>query len=135
LEKIQGLLAAGNRGEAVRVAMRESVGASEEQLDAMAGSPGWTRLLAVAPAIPHDWMLWEERFDARRASAMRTRTLMLMGSESPGWLRQGTEAVLAALPAARAVVLPGQGHSAMITAPELLARAVIDFATTSPTQM
>jgi pimeloyl-ACP methyl ester carboxylesterase len=126
LEKLRGLIAAGNRDEAVRIAMRESVGLSEAEIDAIAGGPGWTRLLAVAPAILHDWMLWEERFDASKVSGMRTRTLMLMGSDSPRWLRQGAEAVVAALPDARMAVLPGQGHSAMITAPELFARAVIE---------
>jgi pimeloyl-ACP methyl ester carboxylesterase len=128
LEEMRRRLAAGDRGEAVRMAMRESIGASAAEIAAVEAGPGWTRLLALAGAIPNDWMLWEERFDARRASAIRTRTLMLLGSASPAWLRRGTEAILAALPDARMAVLPGQGHSAMITAPEMFAQAVIDFA-------
>jgi pimeloyl-ACP methyl ester carboxylesterase len=127
-ETMRSLLAAGNREEVVRLAMKESVGASEAEIAAIEGGPGWKRLLEVAPAIPNDWLLWEEPFDGRSLSAVRTRTLLLVGSESPPWLRRGTEAVLAVLPFARMVVLPGQGHSAMITAPELFARAVIDFA-------
>lgn len=125
---MRSLLAAGDREQVVRLAMRESVGASEAEIAALAYGPGWKRLLAVAPAIPNDWTVWEERFDARSASAVRTRTLVLVGSESPLWLRRGAEAVLAALPVARMGVLPGHGHSAMITGPELFARAVIDFA-------
>jgi pimeloyl-ACP methyl ester carboxylesterase len=128
LDEMRGLLAAGNRDEVVRIAMRVSIGVSEAEIAALAGGPGWKRLLDVAPAIPNDWMLWQERFDAASAGAMRTRTLILTGSASPLWIRQGAAAVLAALPLARMVVLPGQGHSAMITAPELFARAVIDFA-------
>jgi pimeloyl-ACP methyl ester carboxylesterase len=128
METMRSLLAAGNREEVVRLAMKESVGASEAEIAAIEGGPGWKRLLEVAPAIPNDWLLWEEPFDARSLSAVRTRTLLLVGSESPPWLRRGTEAVLEVLPCARMVVLPGQGHSAMITAPELFARAVIDFA-------
>jgi pimeloyl-ACP methyl ester carboxylesterase len=128
LQEMRRLLAAGDRAEVLRISMRESVGMSQAEIAALQAGPGWTRLLAVADAIPNDWMLWEERFDAKSASAVRTRTLMLMGSESQPWLRRGTEAVLAALPDARMVMLPGQAHSAMITAPELFARAVIDFA-------
>ena len=128
LEKMRRLLAAGDRDEVVRTAMRESVGASDTEIAALASGPGWTHLLEVAPAIPNDWMLWEERFDAKSAGTMRTSTLMLAGSESPDWLRTGAEAVLAALPDARMAALPGQGHSAMITAPELFARAVMEFA-------
>jgi pimeloyl-ACP methyl ester carboxylesterase len=128
LEKMRSLLAAGNRDETVRIAMRESVGASEAEIAALAAGPGWDRLLAVADAIPNDWMLWEERFNSKSASTIRMRTLMLTGSESPSWLRQGTAAILFALPDARMVVLPGQAHSAMITAPDLFAQAVIEFA-------
>ncbi len=79
LEKMRSLLAAGNRDETVRIAMRESVGASEAEIAALAAGPGWQRLLAVADAIPNDWMLWEERFDAKSAGAIRMRKLLLTG--------------------------------------------------------
>lgn len=128
METMRSLLAAGNCDEVVRMAIKVSVGASDSEIAEMASGPAWKRMLAVSHAIPNDWMLWEERFDAESASAVRTRTLLLIGSESPAWFRQGAEAVLAALPNARMVVLAGQGHSAMITAPELFAQAVIDFA-------
>jgi pimeloyl-ACP methyl ester carboxylesterase len=127
LENMRRLLGAGDRDEVVRIAMRESMGASDAEIAAVAAGPGWKRLLDVAPAIPNDWMLWEERFDAASTGAMRTRTLMMTGSASPLWILKGAAAVTAALPEARMVVLPGQGHSAMITAPEMFARAVIDF--------
>lgn len=46
---------------------------------------------------------------------------------SPAWMKAGTAALAACLPDARVVQLPGQGHNAMITAPELLANAVLSF--------
>jgi pimeloyl-ACP methyl ester carboxylesterase len=73
-------------------------------------------------------MLWQERFSPEAVREIRTPALMLMGTESPAWLRQGTQAVHAALPNSRLTLLPGQGHSAMITGPQLFAQAVIDFA-------
>jgi len=124
-------LAAGDREGAMRIAMRESVGASETEIAALSSLPGWTRLLAVADAIPNDWALWQEPFIAGNVREMRTPTLMLVGSQSPQWLRQGTEAILAALPNARKVVFSGQGHSAMFTVPQLFAQAVIEFAAPS----
>ena len=128
LKRMQSLLSEGDRDQALRIAMRESVGASEAEIAALASGPGWTRLLAVASGIPNDWMLWQEQFSPEAARAIRTPALMLMGTESPAWLRQGTQAVHAALPNAQLKLLPGQGHSAMTTRPQLFAQAVIDFA-------
>lgn len=128
LVQMQSALAAGNREAALRIAMREAVGATDADFAALAEGPGWTRLLAVAGAIPNDWALWQQTFSAEKVRGLRTPTLMLMGSSSPAWLRKGTEVICAALPNARLVVLPGQGHSAMITAPQAFVQAVIDFA-------
>jgi pimeloyl-ACP methyl ester carboxylesterase len=128
LMRMRSLLSEGNRDAALRIAMRESVGASEADIAALACGPVWTRLLAVASGIPNDWMLWQEQFSAEAVREIRTPAQMLMGTESPAWLRKGTQAVHAALPNAQLTLLPGHGHSAMITGPQLFAQAVIDFA-------
>ena len=127
LAEMQAALAAGKREEALRMAMREAVGATDAEIAALAGGPGWARLVAVAGAIPNDWALWQEQFAAEKVRDLQTPTLMLMGSESPLWLRKGTEAILRALPHAQFVVFQGQGHSAMIAAPQVFAQAVIDW--------
>jgi pimeloyl-ACP methyl ester carboxylesterase len=101
---------------------------SDAEIAALSAGPGWTRLLAVADAIPNDWMLWQEEFAPREVAGLRTPTLMLLGSESPQWLSYGTKAIHAALPHAQLTMLPGQGHAAMIAAPQMFAQAVIDFA-------
>lgn len=54
-------------------------------------------------------------------------TLLLLGGDSPPFLKAATEAVHAALPKSRLVVLPGQQHTAMNTAPELFVREVLQF--------
>jgi pimeloyl-ACP methyl ester carboxylesterase len=53
--------------------------------------------------------------------------LLLVGSESPAWMKLGVERFAAALPDARVETLDGQAHTAMFTAPELLGRAVRRF--------
>jgi pimeloyl-ACP methyl ester carboxylesterase len=128
LEKMQSLLAAGDRDEVVRIAIRETLELPEREIAAMGQGPGWEQLCSVAHTVPYDWMLWTERLDVEKLSAARTRALLLMGSESPSWLQMGTKAVHAALPSARLEVLEGQKHSATITAPEMFACAVIKFA-------
>jgi len=127
LEKMQALLAAGDRDEVIRIAIRETLELPEHEIAAMGQGPGWEHLRAVAHTVPYDWMLWTERLDEEKLAAMHTRTLLLMGSESPSWLQMGTKAVAAALPCTKLEVLQGQEHSATITAPEMFAQVVIRF--------
>ncbi|MGA2651275.1 MAG: alpha/beta hydrolase [Terracidiphilus sp.] len=128
LNTIRCLLDAGDYDEVIRVAMRESVGMSEAEIAEMEASPGWEHLCGVAEAVPHDWMLWEERLEMENVRAVRAPVLVLTGSESPAWLREGADAVLAAIPEARRAEMPRQGHSAMITGPKLFAKTVAEFA-------
>jgi hypothetical protein len=44
---------------------------------------------------------------------------LLLGGESPAFLKKATETVHDALPNSRIAVMPGQQHIAMNTAPEL----------------
>jgi pimeloyl-ACP methyl ester carboxylesterase len=128
LEQMKSLLAAGDRDAVIRMAIRQTVEFSEDQIAAMEVGPGWEQLRSVADAIPQDWELWGQPFIAERVSTVQTRTLLLMGSESPSWLRAAARAVLAALPCATLEVLEGQEHHATITAPQMFATAVANFA-------
>jgi pimeloyl-ACP methyl ester carboxylesterase len=53
--------------------------------------------------------------------------LLLFGSESPDWAVQGADAVRSVLPNSRVVALEGEGHLAILTAPELVADEVTWF--------
>jgi pimeloyl-ACP methyl ester carboxylesterase len=52
--------------------------------------------------------------------------LVLSGDASPEHLRVSSRAVAAALPSAIAVELEGQGHSALATAPDVVAAVIRD---------
>ena len=53
--------------------------------------------------------------------------MLLFGGDSPPLARQAIELIDAALPDSRVVILPGQGHIAMDTNPELFVREVLQF--------
>lgn len=125
---MKDLLGQGRREDVLRLAMRESVGVSDTEFDQLRIGPGWKHLLGVAPAVPYDWKIWEERFDPQRLAALKIPVLVLLGSESPSWIRTSTEAVHGVIPGAMLSLLPGQEHFAMLTAPELFAQQVTSFA-------
>jgi len=127
LKAILSMLDAGDHDEVIRIAMRESVGMSEAEIAALESGPGWEHLCGVAEAVPHDWMLWEERLEAENVSAVRAPVLVLTGSESPAWLIQSAEAIGALFPSAKRTKLTAQGHSAMISGPDIFAKAITDF--------
>jgi len=128
LVQIERLLKSGDSDEALRIAMRETVNLTNGEIDAMQSSPGWEHLRDAARAIPNDWRIWQEPFEPDSLKDLTIPTLVLAGTESPVWIRRAVRTVLDSLPAAAFGELAGQGHSAMITAPELFANSVCLFA-------
>lgn len=127
LAEMQRLLAAGDPDRALRIAMRETVALSDPEIDRLQQQPGWEHLRAAATAIPNDWKIWEETLIPADFAALRTPALLLRGALSPAWIRAASQAVRNALPNAALEEIDGQGHSAMITAPEIFAGKVMQF--------
>lgn len=131
LRQMEHLLDAGEPDAALAIAMRETVDMSEAEMSGLRSSPGWEHLRAAARAIPYDWALWDDQPSPEALAAIATPTLLLMGSKSPAWLQSATRSLAAALPHAEVVVLDGEGHSAMVTAPRRFADEVAHFASRS----
>jgi len=133
LEAMETLVAAGDREGAVLVFAREIVQVPEEAITALRSTPEWPAITALA-----DTLLYEVRavdgyvFDPERFRTLMTPTLLLLGSESSQFLKSATAAVDAALPDGELVMLPGQGHLAMDTAPDLFLREIFSFLTDEP---
>jgi pimeloyl-ACP methyl ester carboxylesterase len=64
-------------------------------------------------------------FDPTPYFSMTTPTVLLLGEHSPAGQRQIVTAINAALPDSSIVTLPGQEHMAQMTAPHLIADALI----------
>ncbi|MDA8216724.1 MAG: alpha/beta hydrolase [Dehalococcoidales bacterium] len=92
-------------------------------------SPNWHSRLDTAVTVPREIQSrLQYRFAPDRFANMRIPALMLMGDQSPAYLQEAARTIHSALPASKLVVLPDQGHVAMDTAPDLFARAILDFA-------
>ena len=127
-QRLQALLDAGDRDGVVATFFAEVVRAPAEELRLLRTLPNWPARVAAAHTIPRELRINDDyHLDATRFTAMHVPTLLLLGGSSPPMFKAAIEAVAAALPHARVVVMPGQQHAAMNTAPDLFLREVLGF--------
>jgi pimeloyl-ACP methyl ester carboxylesterase len=128
VQRLERLLEAGERDELVAFFMREVAGLPPEQVEFLRSLPAWEARIAVAHTIPREERGSREyAFDPDRFREVHVPTLFLQGGDSPDPFRAAAEAVAAALPNCRVVVMPGQRHAAMDTATELFTAEVVHF--------
>jgi pimeloyl-ACP methyl ester carboxylesterase len=135
-QKVTGLIAAGQRGEAVRYFMVDGMGAPAFVPGMLRLMPGvWKRLTAVAHTLPYDARLVEAYQGGRplpegQWAAVTVPTLVMCGAEneSPPSLRHAAAAVADVLPNARLVQRRGLGHAKKLT-PKVIAGTLTGFLT------
>jgi pimeloyl-ACP methyl ester carboxylesterase len=128
IDRLQALLDAGDREGVVTTLYREVVMIPPHEIEQLRSSPAWPARVATAHTLPREARAEEGyTFDARRFKDLYTPTLLLLGGDSPRFLKQATETIDAALPNSRIAVMPGQQHTAMYTAPDLLLQEVLTF--------
>lgn len=122
------LLAQGRREDVVVELLRDVAGVPAEHLALMRADPSWAERVAAAHTVVRETRAESDyTFDPARFAALRVPTLLLDGAESPDICRRSTALVAAALPGAEVELLRGQGHVAMVSAPELFTAAVLTF--------
>lgn len=133
VDRLQALLAAGEREQVVEAFFRDALGLSPDELETMRSQPSWRGRVEAAHTFPRERATPPERwFDARAAAEVTVPVLMLQGSESSDALKRDTQRVATALPDVRIAVLQGQAHSADFLAPELVAAELLTFVREQP---
>ncbi len=128
VEKLEELLQKDERDGLVELFLRVVVGCSAADVQSLRKSSTWKIRLQAAHTLPREVRMAERyRFDPARFSKVRASTLLLLGTESPKYMRDSTMAAAAALQNGRVEVLQGQGHAAMTTAPEMFLSKVLAF--------
>jgi len=128
VERLDALLEEDDRDELVAYFMQEVAGVPPDQLEMLRSLPAWQARVAVAHTIPREERANREyEFDPARFRSVDVPTLFLLGGESSDPFRLAAEAVAAAVPDCRVVILPGQRHVAMDTATELFTAEVLSF--------
>jgi pimeloyl-ACP methyl ester carboxylesterase len=128
IERMEALLAAGDREQVVIMTLRELVGMSIDELELLKASPVFPAMVAAAHTVPRESRAEElYRFSPERFKHLNVPTLLLLGGDSPPFFKTTIETWHQALPNSRIVVLPGQQHIAHYTAPDLFVREVQNF--------
>ena len=128
LQRLDNLLATGDRDGVVRAFMAEVMGMAPQQIEALRAAPAWANRVAAAHTIPREHRAEERyRLPVERAARLSVPVLLLQGSDSLPVFAAVIARLQGVLPSARTTVLPGQQHMAMETAPDLVVDAVLDF--------
>jgi pimeloyl-ACP methyl ester carboxylesterase len=127
-DRMDALLAAGDRDAVVETIFRELELLSDEDMEAFKTAPSWPGRVAAAHTITREVRAETgARLDPRLAGRIAVPVLLLTGEHSRDPAKAGIEAVAAALPDARIIVLQGQEHVADVLVPEVFAEQVLAF--------
>lgn len=130
-ERIDALVASGDRQGALEVFFREVVGMPDDEFERYSSLPAWQARLQAAHTLTRESNSLEA-FDPEEARQIDVPTLLLVGGESPDWAQEASRTVAAALPDASVQVLEGQRHVAIDMVPEEFAHQILSFVRSLP---
>ncbi len=127
--RMQALLDSGDRDGVISTFLREVAGLPPHEVELMRSLPAWQGRVAAAHTILREIRAIEAHspWDTERLRHVQMPTLLLQGGDSVESYRQVIEKLYAMLSDSRIVVMPGQQHVAMNTAPDLFVREVLAF--------
>jgi pimeloyl-ACP methyl ester carboxylesterase len=127
-DRLDALLAKGDRDAVVETLFRELELLSDQDMSAFKAAPSWPGRVAAAHTIGREVRAeTTARLDPELAARITVPVLLVTGENSADPARADIEAVAAALPDARIVVLEGQEHVADVLVPEVFAGQVLGF--------
>lgn len=120
------LLKFNRPGAVLELFMKQIARMSDEEIEFAKNQPEWQERLAAAQTIPREVRaLIRYNYSAESFSSIRIPTTLFVGENSTEILKNMASKVQATIPDSKTVELPGQGHIAMLTAPEILAKQVL----------
>jgi pimeloyl-ACP methyl ester carboxylesterase len=130
VERLAALLIAGDRDGVVSTFMREVVRMPTGELDMVRRQLSWPARVAAAHTIPRELGIADSyQPDFGRFASVGVPTLLLVGGDSPPFLVEPTQRLHESITGSRQVVMAGQQHVAMDSAPDLFLEHIIGFLT------
>ena len=127
-DRVDALLAQGDRDGALSLFFQEGMEQLAEGIQRLRDGPRWQDQLRYVHTGAYDVRITRSFVvDPNRLARIDMPVLLLLGSESPRWMKRGVEAFARAVPNSRLETLEGQGHNAQFSAPDVLAAAMTRF--------
>ncbi len=129
LEPYARAIAEGDPDKALELGLAAFPKMPAEDITALRVSRAWPRLRALAKSWIRELVEMDAQSrDLTHYSALSCPSMLLVGSLSPEHpMLDAARALAKVLPVMRVEWLPGQGHSAMREAPEIVARLIREF--------
>ena len=121
-ERLDELVAAGDRSGAVKHFMRNAMGIPAPFVALMPLLPMWKGLKATAPTLPYDWAvlgkhtMYGAPLDPREWASVTMPTQVVYGAKSPAVLQEGSRALADVLLNAELRELEGISHNVKMEA-------------------
>src|SRR5690348_7222018 len=128
IEGLEALLRQDDRVGVITTFLRDFLHLSPLELELVSYLPFWPGRVAAAHTIPRELrQIQGYRFHTARFSAVKAPTLLMIGGESPDYMKDAVEALHSALPNSTIAALAGQQHNAISLAPDLFLSEVLPF--------
>lgn len=123
------ILAKGDIDGVITYYLRDFMGSSPEAVERQRSNPkAWERWRSMARTVPRELLIVRDyEFDAVKFSGVKYPFGVLVGGKSRGGMRNSAERIKGGIPQTEIIELPGEGHSAMTSSPEMFASAVLAF--------
>ncbi|MBP1996239.1 alpha/beta fold hydrolase [Paenibacillus eucommiae] len=122
---------ADKRSEAVEYFMSEALGIPAEYIGYMKADPSWKAMETMSHTLTYDGMIMGDTQSGRPLPTDRWKvnvpTLIMTGENSEPLFHDAAKALAELLPLVESRTLPGQDHSAVVMAPNILAKTIIDY--------
>jgi pimeloyl-ACP methyl ester carboxylesterase len=128
IEGLEALLGQDDRVGVTITFLRDFLHLTPMELELVTYLPFWPGRVAAAHTIPRELrQIQGYCFHARRFSALKAPTLLMLGGDSPDYMKDAVDALHVTLPNSKVSILPGQQHNAISLAPDLFVREVLPF--------
>lgn len=131
VQQLNSLIDAGKRSDAVEYFASEALGIPGEFISYMKADPSWNKMESLAHTLAYDGLIMGTTQSGKPLPVSRwiinAPTLIMTGENSEPLFHDAARALVELLPKAEIHTLAGQDHSAVLMAPDVLARALVDF--------
>jgi pimeloyl-ACP methyl ester carboxylesterase len=127
IDPMEKLINGGQKEEAL-LQFYERIGIPSSEIEQMQTLPEWEERVAIAHTVPREISVVERRvLDVGKFTDFSVKTLLLIGGDDSEFWNELLEVLNQTLLDFSTDILPGQGHFAMITAPDLFVDALTRF--------